>query len=192
MSKKVKIDKEDRSSKTQVVRNDAEQRLAIRVEYVGIIAVICLIAGVLIGNTIISGSGSGASIQSQAAEFIEIGNAAYDAGAHKAAALAYEKALKIDPDNPDVLTDAGTMYLRSGQVDTAIGYFRKAIAAAPNHVNSRFNLGIALMSGKKDYIGAADAFRECLRISPNSQLAAAAKAHLEGIEKHLSTTDARR
>jgi cytochrome c-type biogenesis protein CcmH/NrfG len=153
--------------------------MSIRIEYVGVIAVLFMVLGAILGSVFLV-SGDAASVR----DLVEIGNAAYDANDPTAAVLAYEKALKSEPHNPDVLTDVGHMYLKLGQIDTAISRFLQAAAADPKHVKSRFNLGIAYMS-KKDYAKAAEAFHECLSISPDGEMAAAAKAHLESIQKKL-------
>lgn len=183
-------------------RND-EPRLAVRIEYVGVVAVVCFILGAVIGGyrpTTGANTQQPTQAQSQAGsqvlmgkaaaattfdELVRIGNEAYDSQAIDAAIFAYEKALKIQPDNPDVLTDAGHMYLQAEQTDRAIAFFRRAAAADPKHAKSRFNLGIALMSGKRDYKGAAAAFRECLRVDPTGDTAAAAKSHLAIVEKMM-------
>src|SRR3990172_1998891 len=57
---------------------------------------------------------------------ITIGNQMFDAGRREVAAPAYEKALKIDPNNADVHTDLGTMYLHAGRADDAVTQFRMA------------------------------------------------------------------
>jgi cytochrome c-type biogenesis protein CcmH/NrfG len=152
--------------------------MSLRLEYVGIIAMACLAIGLFVGSSF--GSGSKSNINS--ASLVELGNAAFDSGSPKVAILAYEKALQINPNNPDVLTDVGTMYLRTGDLAKATASFRQAASQDPRHVKSRFNLGIALMSSKK-YGEAATAFKECLDIAPKGELAAAAKAHLDIIDK---------
>ena len=165
--------------KKQASAVTAEPRYSIRIEFVVAIAVVCFVSGAMIGSSFFGRS-------EMVAELVAVGNEAYNINAYPVAISAYEKALKRDPRNPDVLTDTGTMYLQMGQVDTAIARFRQAIAVDPDHANSRFNLGIAYMSGKKDFRRAAEQFRECLSIAPEGKTAAAAKGHLEAIEKMVS------
>lgn len=150
--------------------------IAIRLEYVGVIAMACLAIGLIIGSARFGRFGP--------RDFIDIGNAAYDAEAPIAAIMAYEKALMIDPRNANVLTDTGTMYLKSGDADKAISYFEKAASEDPRHAKSRLNLGVALMS-KKQYKEAADAFRECLSLSDDNDVTATAQAHLKIVEKEI-------
>jgi tetratricopeptide (TPR) repeat protein len=159
--------------------SQSEPSMSIKVEYVGIIAMACLAIGLIVGTSFFGGKGS-----VNASTFVSMGDAAYDAGAPKAAILAYEKALEIQPHNPDVLTDLGTMYLRTNDLEKAIASFRDAATADPKHIKSRFNLGIALMTSKK-YSEAADAFSQCVSIDPKGELAPAAQAHLKIIEKSL-------
>ncbi|MDO8589203.1 MAG: tetratricopeptide repeat protein [Armatimonadota bacterium] len=158
----------------------SEPSLSIRIEYVGVIAMACLALGLIIGSTYFGGgrAGSRATVE----ELIAEGNAAFDAHNRQAAIEAYEKALEMDPHNPDVLTDTGTMYLELGNTQKAIEYFQRAANESPEHANSRYNLAIAFMSAKR-YGEAAMAFREYLRISPNDDRAKVAKAHLDIIEK---------
>ena len=157
----------------------SQPSMSIKVEYVGIIAMACLAIGLIVGTTFFGGRG-----RANVSTFVSMGDAAYDAGAPKAAILAYEKALELQPHNPDVLTDLGTMYLRTNELEKAIASFRDAAAADPQHIKSRFNLGIALMTSKK-YSEAADAFSECVSIDPKGDLAAAAQAHLKILQKNL-------
>jgi cytochrome c-type biogenesis protein CcmH/NrfG len=158
-----------------------EPSMSMKVEYVGIIAMACLAIGLIVGATFFGGGGSS---KANAATFVSMGDAAYDAGAPKAAILAYQKALELQPHNPDVLTDLGTMYMRTNDLEKAITSFKDAAAADPTHVKSRFNLGIALMTSKR-YNEAADAFSQCVSIDPKGELASAAQAHLKIIEKSL-------
>ena len=137
--------------------------------------------GLILGSMFFGGGS--VSGKQRGAGFEEIGNSAYDEGAPKTAILAYTKALQVDPRNPDVLTDAGAMYLQTGDVNGAIARFREAIAADPNHPKSWFHLGTALMHQKGKLKEASDAFRECLRIAPNGEVAPEARRRLQMIEK---------
>lgn len=165
---------------SKTTRGGASQNnsgLSIRLEFVGVIAMAFLAIGLIVGSSFFGTAG-----KSDAAAFISIGNAAYDAGAPKAAVLAYQRALELSPGNPDVLTDLGTMYLRTNEVDKAIASFKAAGEADPKHSKSRFNLGIALMAAKR-YSEAGEAFSQYLSLDPQGENAAAAQAHLKIIQK---------
>jgi cytochrome c-type biogenesis protein CcmH/NrfG len=85
-----------------------------------------------------------------------LGNAAYDAREFAQAADAYERALKIRPNDPNVMTDLGTAYRNEGQVEKALELFRKARAADPKHWQSLYNEVIVLALDLHDH-AAADA-----------------------------------
>ena len=95
-----------------------------------------------------------------------LGNAYFDAGMHEEAISAYTRSLRLAPGNPDVLTDLGIMYRRSGDPGKAVEYFDQAIAAAPEHVMSRFNKGIVLFYDIRDKAGTIEAWQDLVRIDP--------------------------
>ena len=89
--------------------------------------------------------------------WIRLGNAYFDSDQYEKSIRAYEKALALKPDNPDVLTDMGVMYRLSGQPHKALEAFNKAMAVNPKHEISRLNKGIVLMYDLKDEKGAIQA-----------------------------------
>jgi cytochrome c-type biogenesis protein CcmH/NrfG len=97
---------------------------------------------------------------------ITLGNACFDTDRYQEAIDAYSRALAIDPKNPDVRTDMGIMYRKLGQFDKAIEAFRQTTRDNLMHVNSRFNLGVALKYDKNDYPGAIQAWEEFLKLEP--------------------------
>ncbi|MEW6259635.1 MAG: tetratricopeptide repeat protein [Thermodesulfobacteriota bacterium] len=101
-----------------------------------------------------------------AAGWIQLGNACFDADMPDKAIAAYETALKIDENNPNVWTDLGVMYRRKGQFDMAIAAFEKAASIDPKHEPSLFNKGIVLMHDKNDIPGAIAAWEKLLAINP--------------------------
>jgi tetratricopeptide (TPR) repeat protein len=100
--------------------------------------------------------------------WIQLGNAAFDAGLHEKAIMAYEKALSLDSRNANVWTDLGTMYRKAEQLDKAIESFDRAAAIDPEHEPSRFNKGLVLMHDKNDREGAIRAWEELLEINPTA------------------------
>ena len=97
---------------------------------------------------------------------ISLGDAYFDTDRYQEAIDAYSKVLAIDSKNPDVRTDMGIMYRKSGQFDKAIQAFRQAAQDQPMHINSRFNLGVALKYDKNDYPAAIQAWEEFLKLEP--------------------------
>jgi cytochrome c-type biogenesis protein CcmH/NrfG len=105
------------------------------------------------------------------ADLIALGNFAMDAGRLDTAKAAYEKALKLGGDDPDVLTDLGVVYRRIGQPKKAVELFRQARQINPSHVNSAFNLGVVLLHDLKNRPGAFDAWEDYLKLEPGGERA---------------------
>ena len=84
----------------------------------------------------------------------------------------YEHALKLDPHNADLHTDLGIACRNAGQIDRALGEFRKALENDPVHQNARFHMGIVYAYDKKNYPAAIRVWEELLHISPHHNEAA--------------------
>jgi tetratricopeptide (TPR) repeat protein len=91
----------------------------------------------------------------------------YDGQAYPQAIEYYNKALEIDPKNPDVITDLGTAYWYTGNPDKAIDEFQKSLSIRPNHPGTLFNMGIVKWQGKKDPNGAVVAWEQLLKSNPD-------------------------
>lgn len=76
--------------------------------------------------------------------YVDLGNACFDAHLHERAIQAYEKALELNANDADVLTDVGIMYRETGDFGKALERFRKAQAVDPAHINAAFNEGVVL------------------------------------------------
>jgi cytochrome c-type biogenesis protein CcmH/NrfG len=74
--------------------------------------------------------------------WISLGNDYFDTNQPSKAIQAYARALEIQPDNPDVLTDQGIMFRKLGWYDKALANFQKARAQNPRHLQSLYNMGI--------------------------------------------------
>jgi len=176
--------------------------MTVRIEYVGVIAVACLAAGVIIGSGFVGSNHvplRGPSVASEKPgleamiaqidkiddfdQLVQLGNQAYDNHNPHVAIPAYEKALRIRPSDPDVLTDLGVMYRQVGDYRQAVDRFRKAMAVDSKHAFSRFNLGIVLMHDIKDYRGAREAFEAFLRIKSVGPEADEARKSIEQLKK---------
>ena len=121
---------------------------------------------------------------------IRIGNREFDAvPRHSAlAAAAYEKALKLRPNNPDVMTDLGTVYRDMGRLDDALRMYQQAAKADPKHANSRYNQGVVLLHDKNDVKGAVAAWEEYLRVAPNGPHAEEVRASLSELRRQLRSS----
>lgn len=99
-----------------------------------------------------------------------LGDRARDAGRTEAALRAYGKALRLRPEDPDLLFARGLARVRSGDVDAGIGDYRRALEADPDDALIRVNLGIALAAvGRTDE--AVAAYREAMKVNPHEPLA---------------------
>lgn len=98
-----------------------------------------------------------------------LGNSRYDRKDFVAAAEAYERALAIDADDPDVRTDYGnTFFLRQPRdLDRAIAEYRKSLAVNPRHEQSWMNLASASVQ-KRDKQTALEALARLESVNPNN------------------------
>jgi cytochrome c-type biogenesis protein CcmH/NrfG len=99
--------------------------------------------------------------------WVQIGNDYFDLGEAQKSIDAYQRALAIKGDDPNVLTDMGVMYRQLKDFPKAVAAFRKAAAVAPNHTQSRMNLGVVLMHDLNDKPGAIAAWEDYLRLAGN-------------------------
>ena len=97
---------------------------------------------------------------------VQLGNDYFDLGEAQKSVDAYERAIAIKGDDPNVLTDMGIMYRQLKDFQKAIAAFRKAMAASPTHPQSRMNLGVVLMHDVGDKAGAIVAWEDYLRVAP--------------------------
>ena len=74
--------------------------------------------------------------------WVMLGNEYFDADRPVESVEAYQKALDLNPNDPNVLTDQGVMFRRLRLFDRALENFGKANQLDPRHINSLFNLGI--------------------------------------------------
>lgn len=103
-----------------------------------------------------------------APDWINLGNAYFDAHMPKEAIRAYERALALAPRNADVLTDLGIMYRETGAFDKAVECFRKAVEIEPGHQNAMFNEGVVLSTDLGKKLEAAEAWERLLKINPQA------------------------
>jgi tetratricopeptide (TPR) repeat protein len=90
-----------------------------------------------------------------------------------------QKAVELEPANPDYNYARGSVELQGKAAWDAIPYFRKYVAARPNDPRGHFALGVAEF-GSKDYQAAA---AEMTRVAHNSETAAGAEYFLGRIAK---------
>jgi cytochrome c-type biogenesis protein CcmH/NrfG len=105
---------------------------------------------------------------SNAAAWIELGNAYFDSDQVKKSIDAYRKALELQPNNADVWTDMGVMLRKDGRPQEAIQAFDRAMAVNPKHEISRLNKGIVLLHDLQDAPGALRAWESLIEINPTA------------------------
>ena len=101
--------------------------------------------------------------------WIELGNLLFDAQKMDGAIHAYETALKLQPDNANVLTDLGVMYRKKGQPKEALALFNKAQAVNPKHEVSLFNAGVVLMHDLNQPEEAKAAWGKLVQLNPSAK-----------------------
>ena len=113
--------------------------------------------------------------------WVHLGNDYFDTHQREKAIAAYAEALKLGPDDPDVLTDQGVMYRETGAFDLAIANFERASRIDPRHAQSLYNLGVVQRYDKHDPEKAAAAWRKVIEVAPASPQAAQARQALAEI-----------
>lgn len=100
--------------------------------------------------------------------WVQLGNDYFDTGQPQKAVNAYAKALELNPNNPDILTDQGVMFRQIGWYDKAVANFEKAQKIDPNHEQSLVNLGVVYAEDLKQPDKALKAWNRFLELHPTS------------------------
>lgn len=101
--------------------------------------------------------------------WVQLGHNYFDSNQPMKAIEAYDKALAMDGNDPDVLTDQGVMFRRIGWFDKAIENFNKANQLNPKHLQSLYNLGIVYRDDLMDKEKAKQAWTKYLEVAPAGQ-----------------------
>ena len=116
--------------------------------------------------------------------WVALGNEHFDSNQLMDAIEAYDKALEIKPNSPNVLTDQGVMFKRLGWFDRAITNFNKANEIDPTHATSVYNLGIVYRYDLQDFPKAQKAWTHFLEISPTGPGSDRVRQDLEFLRTH--------
>jgi cytochrome c-type biogenesis protein CcmH/NrfG len=120
--------------------------------------------------------------------WISLGNDYFDTEQAQKAINAYGKALEIEPNNPNVLTDQGVMYRKVGWYDKALANFERANKIDQNHLQSLFNAGIVYAVDLKQPDKALPYWNKYLKLDANSPTAMQIKGIMEQFGKGMPPT----
>jgi cytochrome c-type biogenesis protein CcmH/NrfG len=98
---------------------------------------------------------------------VQVANVYYDGRQYPDAVKYYQRAVKGQPTNADLLTDLGTSLWYTGDANGAITEFQTALKYRPDHPGTLFNLGVVRWQGKQDPKGAVQAWEQLLKLNPN-------------------------
>ena len=115
--------------------------------------------------------------------WISLGNDYFDTHQAQKSVDAYGKALAIQPNDPNVLTDQGVMYRELRKFDQALACFQKASKLDPAHVQSLFNIGVIYSSDLNKPDEAAKAWTRVITLAPSSEQAGQARQMLSTLKK---------
>ena len=116
--------------------------------------------------------------------WVALGNDYFDSDRPMESVDAYQKALDLNPNDANVLTDQGVMFRRLGWYDRAIDNFTKANQIDPQHSVSLFNLGITYRYDLQDFPKAKSAWEKFLAVNPNGNGSDRVRQELEFLQKH--------
>jgi cytochrome c-type biogenesis protein CcmH/NrfG len=115
--------------------------------------------------------------------WVQLGNNYYDTDQFVQAIEAYSKALEIDGNDPNVLTDQGIMFRQVGWSKRAVSNFLKANEVDPTHPQSLYNLGLVYRDDLSDKEKAKHAWTMLLEIIPQGKDADRIRTMIEHMEK---------
>lgn len=121
--------------------------------------------------------------------WVALGSEYFDGNQFMDAIEAYDKALEIQPNSPNVLTDQGVMFRRLGWFDRAIENFTKANEIDPSHATSIYNLGIVYRYDLQNFTKAQEAWVKFLELSPSGPGSDRVRQDLEFLRNHPPTAE---
>lgn len=115
--------------------------------------------------------------------WIRLGHNFFDSSQPMKAIEAYARALELNGNDPNILTDQGVMYRRVGWYDKAISNFEKANSIDKNHLQSLYNLGIVYRYDLQDFEKAVIVWEQFIAIDPGSSGANQVRSELDFLKK---------
>lgn len=169
--------------------------------------IIGFLLGILVGGKTMGGSGAGVSAPAQHAAplgssanlaariaemekvvaqdpknvqaWVTLGNDYFDTNNPQKSVQAYDKALALNPNDPNVLTDQGVMFRALGFFDRALANFEKANTLNPQHLQSLYNMGIVQAIDMKQPAKARPIFEKVAQQAGSSELGRQAREMLQ-------------
>ncbi len=111
--------------------------------------------------------------------WVQLGNTYFDANQPMKSIDAYDKALAIDGNDPNVLTDQGIMFRKVGWFDKAMSAFEQAAKVDPTHAQSLFNLGVVYRYDLQDFAKAQATWERYLKRNSSGPGAEQVRAELD-------------
>ncbi len=111
---------------------------------------------------------------------INLGLAYLGKGDYPQALEILRQAVSNSPDNIFARVGLGRVYFAMGRNELAIQEFTKVIELNKNYQNSYYYLALVHLKDK-DYVSAAEAFREAIRIAPDSEKGRLSREYLDSI-----------
>ena len=99
-------------------------------------------------------------------EHLKRGNELSRSGEFEEAVAEYEKALEIEPENIDLLSNIGVAYYNLGQLDKAIDHYSRAIEIAPSDADIRSNLAAAYVQ-LEQLDNALEEYQKAVELDPS-------------------------
>lgn len=112
------------------------------------------------------------------AAIVRLGNLYFDTSDAAQAIVYYSFGLRINPNQPDVWTDMGTMYWQNGNTAFAEDAYRFVIKNHPGFGNAYINLGLLMRDARHDPKQASTVWTELIKKWPSHPAAERARSLL--------------
>lgn len=111
---------------------------------------------------------------------INLGLAYLGKGDYPQALATFRQSVAASPQNVSARIGLGRVYFAMDRTDLAIQELKKAVELNRNTQSGHYFLALAYLKAK-DYVAAADAFREAIRIAPDSDRGRLSREYLESM-----------
>lgn len=101
-----------------------------------------------------------------------------------AARQAYERGLKLDPANPEVLAGLGVLYTEDGNLDNGFELLNKLVEVKPDHVTGWASLGTNYLK-RGNYAEAEKSYKHAQSLQPEAWQVLALLGNLARVQGHL-------